>query len=276
MCRSRRGKVQRETNWAKENVRLETFPKPSQIFSSRHFHVLFFYLTLRLSVVSLAVLSHPRVIPHFMAEPKTLKVVVLGDLGVGKTCLRSQFVHNIFTNAYKATIGADFLTAPVTLNDKPDVKITLQIWDTAGQERFNSLSQTFYRGTDVAVLVYDVTNYESVLSIPDWCSRFLEHCHVDRPGLVIVGNKIDKVAERCIDKDEVPAILRRNSPFTLPTFFDWDANFMEISCRSLRDVKRVFERVAIEGLMLSPSQSSRASIRDLYIDIAAPSSSCAC
>ena len=67
-----------------------------------------------------------------------------------------------------------------------NTKVNLQIWDTAGQERFNSISQAFYRGTDVCVLVYDVTNYESVLSIRDWFNRFMEHCHVEFPGIVIV------------------------------------------------------------------------------------------
>ena len=159
----------------------------------------------------------------------TLKVVLLGDLGVGKTCLRSQFVHHVFTNAYKATIGGDYLTTSVVLPQQiqqsqlssstssldiksnfattrlpsTNTKVNLQIWDTAGQERFNSISQAFYRGTDVCVLVYDVTNYESVLSIRDWFNRFMEHCHVEFPGIVIVGNKSDKSTDRCVDLNEI-------------------------------------------------------------------------
>ena len=79
-----------------------------------------------------------------------LKVIVLGDSGVGKTSLMNQYVNRKFTNQYKATIGADFLTKEVMIEDK---LVTMQIWDTAGQERFQSLGVAFYRGADACVLV---------------------------------------------------------------------------------------------------------------------------
>lgn len=212
-----------------------------------------------------------------------LKVVLLGDLGVGKTCLRSQFVHHVFTNAYRATIGGDYLTTSVYLpteteQQEPKVtqaqfdnnhylsitndhqlhqrtgfasveKVNLQIWDTAGQERFNSISQAFYRGTDVVVLVYDVTNYESVLSIRDWFQRFLESCHVDKPRVVIVGNKIDKVHERCVNIDEIREILVRNNKISLDDYVDnWDTDLVEVSSKKLDLVEKLFLRVAELGV----------------------------
>merc|ERR1712167_311499 len=82
-----------------------------------------------------------------------LKVIILGDSGVGKTSLMNQYVNKKFSKQYKATIGADFLTKEVLIDDK---LITMQIWDTAGQERFQSLGVAFYRGADCCVLVYDV------------------------------------------------------------------------------------------------------------------------
>lgn len=186
---------------------------------------------------------------------QTLKVVLLGDLGVGKTCLRSQFVHHVFTNAYKATIGGDYLTTTVELAGSGDseqpTKVNLQIWDTAGQERFNLISQAFYRGADVVVLVYDITNYESVLSVREWFGRFLEHCQVQQPGVVIVGNKTDKVAERCVDQNEIRDILCRSGTEPLDHYLgDWDRNLVEVSCKQLASVERVFQRVAEIGLLL--------------------------
>ena len=202
----------------------------------------------------------------------TLKVVLLGDLGVGKTCLRSQFVHHVFTNAYKATIGGDYLTTSVVLPQQiqqsqlssstssldiksnfattrlpsTNTKVNLQIWDTAGQERFNSISQAFYRGTDVCVLVYDVTNYESVLSIRDWFNRFMEHCHVEFPGIVIVGNKSDKSTDRCVDLNEIKDIVTTNTTFANVGDYidDWDNSLMEISAKRLELVEELFVRVA--------------------------------
>ncbi|GBL48518.1 hypothetical_protein [Candidozyma auris] len=204
-----------------------------------------------------------------MDSPEFLKVVLLGDSGVGKTCLRAQFVHHIFTNAYKATIGGDYLTTSIeipkgkapesneSIRSGPDYdepkKVSLQVWDTAGQERFNSISSAFYRGADVCVLVYDVTNYESVLSLRDWFSRFIEHCKVDKPGVIIVGNKIDKTNERCIDKDEIQEVLCRNDPkVNLNDYVaNWDTDLIEITCKQLSLVEMVFRRAACVGVQIS-------------------------
>ncbi|KAG1443254.1 hypothetical protein G6F56_010742 [Rhizopus delemar] len=87
-----------------------------------------------------------------------LKVIILGDSGVGKTSLMNQYVNKKFSNQYKATIGADFLTKEVMVDDR---LVTMQIWDTAGQERFQSLGVAFYRGADCCVLAYDVNNSKS-------------------------------------------------------------------------------------------------------------------
>lgn len=78
-----------------------------------------------------------------------LKVIILGDSSVGKTSLMNQYVNRKFSNQYKATIGADFLTKELTVDDRT---VTMQIWDTAGQERFQSLGVAFYRGADCCVL----------------------------------------------------------------------------------------------------------------------------
>ena len=86
-------------------------------------------------------------------QKKLLKVIILGDSGVGKTSLMNQYVNKKFTSQYKATIGADFLTKELMIEDK---LVTMQIWDTAGQERFQSLGMAFYRGADACVLVYDI------------------------------------------------------------------------------------------------------------------------
>ncbi|RLV93134.1 GTP-binding protein ypt71 [Spathaspora sp. JA1] len=258
--------------------------------------------------------------------PPTLKVILLGDSGVGKTCLRSQFVHHVFTNAYKATIGGDYLTTTVVLPqekphhsqnyiestptqskttqqevhlidesenslkninkqhtpNKPD-KINLQIWDTAGQERFNSISQAFYRGADVCVLIYDITNYESVLSIRDWFARFKQHCHVDFPGIVIVGNKSDKVNQRCVDLEEIKHIITSNTTGANVGDYidDWDASLMEITAKRLDLVEQVFiqsAKIGVERLLGNGNQTRRLQDFDNIElrDTSSRSSRCAC
>ncbi|KAI9789532.1 MAG: Rab GTPase ypt7 [Piccolia ochrophora] len=120
-----------------------------------------------------------------------LKVIILGDSGVGKTSLMNQYVNKKFSASYKATIGADFLTKEVLIDDR---LVTMQLWDTAGQERFQSLGVAFYRGADCCVLVYDVNNSKSFDTLDSWRDEFLIQASPKDPEsfpFVVLGNKID-------------------------------------------------------------------------------------
>jgi len=120
-----------------------------------------------------------------------LKVIILGDSGVGKTSLMNQYVNKKFNAQYKATIGADFLTKEVTVDDR---LVTMQIWDTAGQERFQSLGVAFYRGADSCVLVYDVVQPKTFDNLDSWRDEFLIQAGPRDPDnfpFVVLGNKID-------------------------------------------------------------------------------------
>ncbi|KAG6762827.1 hypothetical protein POTOM_033351 [Populus tomentosa] len=148
-----------------------------------------------------------------------LKVIILGDSGVGKTSLMNQYVNKKFSNQYKATIGADFLTkevhfedrlftlqmgsklvtVPATLWEKLSTLIAVciscpMIWDTAGQERFQSLGVAFYRGADCCVLVYDVNSMKSFDNLNNWREEFLIQASPSDPEnfpFVVLGNKVD-------------------------------------------------------------------------------------
>lgn len=121
-----------------------------------------------------------------------MKVIILGDSGVGKTSLMHQYVQKKFTKEYKATIGADFLTKEIEIDDK---KVTMQIWDTAGQERFQSLGVAFYRGADCCVLVYDVNSVKTFEDLDHWRDEFLLQAGFSDNGenfpFIVLGNKID-------------------------------------------------------------------------------------
>ncbi|XP_050292446.1 ras-related protein Rab7-like isoform X1 [Quercus robur] len=120
-----------------------------------------------------------------------LKVMVLGDSGVGKTSLMNQYVYMKFNPHYKATIGADFVTKELQIDDK---QVTLQIWDTAGQERFQSLGAAFYRGAECCVLVFDVNAHKSFEAMNTWREEFLKQADPDAPDnfpFILLGNKID-------------------------------------------------------------------------------------
>ncbi|KAI9607036.1 hypothetical protein KEM48_001638 [Puccinia striiformis f. sp. tritici PST-130] len=149
-----------------------------------------------------------------------LKVIILGDSGVGKTSLMNQYVNKRFSTQYKATIGADFLTKEVYIespdpsnpssinpqqpasssvvahnsNNGSDRVVTMQLWDTAGQERFQSLGVAFYRGADCCVLVFDVNSSKSFETLDSWRDEFLIQASPRDPDnfpFVVLGNKID-------------------------------------------------------------------------------------
>lgn len=243
------------------------------------------------------------------ATTPTFKVVLLGDSGVGKTSIRAQFVHHVFSNNYKATIGGDYLTTTmskgkkhpqllreigsdldsqnINLHDTTE-KVNLQIWDTAGQERFNSISKAFYRGADIVVLCYDITNYESVLSLRDWFLRFIEHCYNEHPGVIIVGNKADKVKDRVVDKEEIEDILQGSGHLLLENRIgefvaDWETDLFEVSAKKFGEVEKVFRRVATLASDLQDEEDfSRRSIRRDIVDLndgikkQSKSNNCAC
>ncbi|XP_050368848.1 ras-related protein Rab7 isoform X1 [Argentina anserina] len=127
-----------------------------------------------------------------MKRRTLLKVIVLGDSGVGKTSLMNQYVYKKFIRQYKATIGADFVTKELHIDDK---LVTLQIWDTAGQERFHSLGAAFYRGADCCVLVYDVNVLRSFETLQNWHEEFLKQqadpADTEAFPFILLGNKID-------------------------------------------------------------------------------------
>eukprot|EP00118_Oscarella_pearsei_P024599 m.306379 g.306379 ORF g.306379 m.306379 type:complete len:206 (+) comp41200_c0_seq1:127-744(+) len=167
-----------------------------------------------------------------------LKVIILGDSGVGKTSLMNQYVNKKFSNQYKATIGADFLTKEVMVDDR---LVTMQIWDTAGQERFQSLGVAFYRGADCCVLVFDVTNVSSFKNLDSWRDEFLIQASPRDPEnfpFVLLGNKVD-LDNRAVSQRRAEQWCKSKND--LPVF--------ETSAKEAINVEQAFQKVAKSALM---------------------------
>ena len=123
------------------------------------------------------------------SEPSiTFKILTIGESGVGKTCILRRFVENKFLKNHLATIGIDFKTKTLNINNQ---EIKLKIWDTAGQERFRNITTQYYKGADGIVLVYDVIDEASYEKIKDWMDQILSNTQKDEIGLVLLGNKCD-------------------------------------------------------------------------------------
>ena len=126
------------------------------------------------------------------------KVILVGDSGVGKTCLLSMYVKGTYEKTIP-TIAVEFCTKEIELYD--GTKIKVQLWDTAGEERFKSLAMTYYRKAYGILLLFDVTKKSSFMS----CKNYLEEVRINsdkRCVIYLVGNKIDLVNEREISKEE--------------------------------------------------------------------------
>eukprot|EP01089_Gocevia_fonbrunei_P020674 TRINITY_DN775_c0_g1_i1.p1 TRINITY_DN775_c0_g1~~TRINITY_DN775_c0_g1_i1.p1 ORF type:complete len:229 (+),score=59.24 TRINITY_DN775_c0_g1_i1:32-718(+) len=163
-----------------------------------------------------------------------LKIIILGDSGVGKTSLMNQYVNKKFSNQYKATIGADFLTKEVMVDDK---LVTLQIWDTAGQERFQSLGVAFYRGADACVLVFDVNVAKTFENLKSWREEFLIQAGPKDPEkfpFIVIGNKIDLEQSRVVSRKRAQNWCEQTG--NIPYF--------ETSAKEAINVEQAFQVVA--------------------------------
>ncbi len=128
----------------------------------------------------------------------SFKLIFIGDSGVGKSCLTSKAVKNTFEDYYQATVGFEFLTYNLKLNDKI---IKMQIWDTCGQEIYKSLITNFYRNSNLAVLIYSIDSKESFVHAENWLSDLRSQASPD-VRVFLVGNKADLEAQRKVSKED--------------------------------------------------------------------------
>ncbi|XP_011311634.1 ras-related protein Rab-9B [Fopius arisanus] len=160
-----------------------------------------------------------------------LKVVILGDGGVGKSCLMNRFVSNHFDEHSFHTIGVEFLNKDIEINGEA---YTLQIWDTAGQERFKTLRTPFYRGSDICLLTYAVDDRTSFKNLALWRSEFLYYADVQDGALfpfIVVGNKVDVPdLEKQISTEEARAWCAENG----------NSPLVETSAKNATNVEEAF------------------------------------
>jgi small GTP-binding protein len=123
-----------------------------------------------------------------------LKLVLIGDSGVGKTSVLSRFIRNKFALDCKTTVGVEFATKTLTIKNK---LVKLQVWDTAGQERYRAVTTSYYKGTYGAIIVYDISSSPSFASVPRWLSELRDKAD---PAciLILIGNKCDMEEHRSV------------------------------------------------------------------------------
>ncbi|RDX41020.1 GTP-binding protein ypt1 [Lentinus brumalis] len=123
------------------------------------------------------------------------KLLLIGDSGVGKSCLLLRFAEDAFTDSYLSTIGVDFKIRTIELDGRT---VKLQIWDTAGQERFRTIAAAYYRGAHGIIMVYDVTDAETFSNVKGWMQE-IERYASETVKKLIIGNKSDLVEKKVVE-----------------------------------------------------------------------------
>ncbi|KAG9144425.1 hypothetical protein Leryth_023017 [Lithospermum erythrorhizon] len=165
-------------------------------------------------------------------DPKNLKVklVLLGDSGVGKSCIVLRFVRGQFDPTSKVTVGASFLSQTIALQDSTTIKF--EIWDTAGQERYAALAPLYYRGAAVAVIAYDITSPDTFSKAQYWVKELQKHGNPDIV-MALVGNKADLQEKREVPTQDGIDYAEKNGMF-----------FIETSAKTADNINQLFEEIA--------------------------------
>ncbi|XP_017195871.1 ras-related protein Rab-26 isoform X1 [Oryctolagus cuniculus] len=167
------------------------------------------------------------------------KVMLVGDSGVGKTCLLVRFKDGAFlAGSFISTVGIDFRNKAL---DVDGTKVKLQIWDTAGQERFRSVTHAYYRDAHALLLLYDITNKASFNNIQAWLAEIREHAQHD-VVLMLLANKVDSAHERVVKREDGEKLAKA----TARCLQEYGLPFMETSAKTGLNVDLAFRAIAKE------------------------------
>ncbi|CAG9789083.1 unnamed protein product [Diatraea saccharalis] len=159
------------------------------------------------------------------------KLLLIGDSGVGKSCLLLRFADDTYTESYISTIGVDFKIRTVELDGKT---IKLQIWDTAGQERFRTITSSYYRGAHGIIIVYDCTDQDSFSNVKQWLEE-IDRYACDNVNKLLVGNKCDLTTKKVVDYTTANQYAEQ---LGIP--------FLETSAKNSTNVEQAFMTMAAE------------------------------
>ena len=136
------------------------------------------------------------------------KIILVGDIAVGKTSFIGRYISNSFSNEYKSTVGAESRRKVIQYDN--NTKVELMIWDTAGEERYRAMTKNYFKDAHGAIVVFDLTNSESFEKLSHW-TDFIKDCSPSNVVINLVGNKCDQIDERLVSNEEAQAFAIKNN-----------------------------------------------------------------
>ena len=130
---------------------------------------------------------------------KEVKVILLGDSGVGKTCIINRYINNEFNESLASTLGSAFFLKEII---KGNIKYNVNVWDTTGQEKYHSVTNLFINGSHIIILVYSIDSKSSFENLTYWYNTIQEKLKGEKYILAVVGSKIDLVDDEVVSEDE--------------------------------------------------------------------------
>jgi Ras-related protein Rab-2A len=187
-----------------------------------------------------------------MSIENVFKVAIVGDSNVGKSCLLLQFISNTFQSDHNLTIGIDIESKVLNIDEKEGSsrKVKLQIFDTAGQESFRSITRSYYKGSQIVILVYDVTNHRSFSQLENWLKEVEEYSLGSNPIIVLVGNKCDLKSRHIVKREEAEEFVKTHPVVKL---------FFETSAKSRLNIDQIFTepcKILCNNIPAKPSKES--------------------
>ncbi|KAG2392314.1 hypothetical protein C9374_012566 [Naegleria lovaniensis] len=194
------------------------------------------------------------------------KILIIGDMGVGKSCILLRFSENQFNVSHVSTIGVDF---KIKNMEKKGKKVKLQIWDTAGQERFRTITTSYYKGAQGVIMVYDITQRKSFENLNLWLNDVKQYADPN-VSLILVGNKVDLEDQRQVTESEANEWAQRVGIHTC----------LQTSAKDSVNVDQAFEKM-VDGIFehsfensLTNKTNSTVKINDQQQVVKKPSKRC--
>ena len=198
-------------------------------------------------------------LPQINPEIPKYKLIFLGDQSVGKSCILNRFMNDTFTEEYQATIGLDFQSKNVQIDNQD---IHLLLYDTAGQEKFRSLIPMYTRDANIILLVYDISSKDSFVHLTDWLND-LTTINKDEVIFAVVGNKIDLEEQRVVKLEEGENFAKEH-----------DFIFAEVSAKTGDGFSELFYKNLFEKIrdkFLKKNQINNTNANDVKYKIEEPS-----